>query len=155
MKFHLTLLCISLSFCGFILNKVIPFMTICLVQCNQIFIVWVKIFFVHDGKLKKNAQELQHLLNPNCTWKIIWYIPLQNFPFGVWIKNPIPVWLPSKCKFNIEPYKKNIVNLFFSEITEPFESKLCWNAPFIVFYKMYVCFVSVRNSWWPPPQYTV
>ena len=155
----MTLLCISLSFCGFILNKVIPFMTICLVQCNQIFIVWVscdKIFFVHDGKLKKKFSETTTFTESKLYMKNhLIYIPLHNFPFGVWIKNPIPVWLPSKCKFNIEPYKKNIVSLFFSEITEPFESKLCWNAPFIVFYKMYVCFVSVRNSWWPPPQYTV
>lgn len=153
----MTLLCISLSFCGFILNKVIPFMTICLVQCNQIFIVWMscdnKVFFVHDGKLKKSfSQKLQHLLNPYCTWKIIWYI----YHYKIFLLEfELKIQYRYGCKFNIEPYKKNIVSLFFSEITEPFERKLCWNAPFIVFYKMCLYFVSVRNSRWPPPQYTV
>lgn len=144
----------------FLWSEVILFITIWLIQCSQVFIVqvvvWQQDLFLFMMGSQKNivSHKLQHWLNPNCTWKIIWYIPLQNFPFGVWIKNSIPLWLPSKCQFNIEPYKKNILK-FFSEITEPFDRILCWNAALIFLCNMYVCFVSVRNARWPPPQVTI
>ena len=31
---------------------------------------------------------------------------------------------------------KNIFNLFMSKTTEPFDSKLSWNVPWVVLYKM-------------------
>jgi hypothetical protein len=48
-------------------------------------------------------------------------------------------WLPLQDKFNIDPKrKKKTQMIFFFETTEPFDSKLYGNIPWIVLYKMSV-----------------
>ena len=44
-----------------------------------------------------------------------------------------------------QPYWKNILKLFISETTEPFDSKIGWNVPWLVLYQMSVFFVSFGN----------
>lgn len=47
----------------------------------------------------------------------------------------------------METYIK-ITLVFFSETTEPLVSKLSWNVPWMVGYKMFL--IDQNPRWWPP-----
>jgi hypothetical protein len=53
---------------------------------------------------------------------------------------------------NIGPYGKNVSKRFFSETTWTIETKLPRNDHWKVLYKVFVFFMSIENSRWPPPQ---
>ena len=54
--------------------------------------------------------------------------------------------------FNIGPYGKHVSKRFFSETTWTIETKLPRNSHWKVLYKVYVIFMPIENSRWPPPQ---
>ena len=58
----------------------------------------------------------------------------------------------SSLKPNIGPYGKNVSKRFFSETTWTIETKLPRNSHWKVLYKVYVIFMPIENSRWPPPQ---
>jgi hypothetical protein len=47
---------------------------------------------------------------------------------------------------------KNVSKRFFSETTRTIETKLPRNDHWKVFYQVYVFFMPIENSRWPPPQ---
>jgi hypothetical protein len=57
-----------------------------------------------------------------------------------------------RTSFNIGPYGKNVSKRLFSETTWTIETKLPRNDHWKVLYKIYVFFVPIENSRWPPPQ---
>jgi hypothetical protein len=50
---------------------------------------------------------------------------------------------------------KNVSKRFFSETTWTIETKLPRNSHWKVLYKVYVIFMPIENSRWPPPQRTI
>jgi hypothetical protein len=45
------------------------------------------------------------------------------------------------------PCGENVLKIYFSGTTEPFEKNLCWNIPSGVFYNMYVFVLSWIPRW--------
>jgi hypothetical protein len=72
-------------------------------------------------------------------WEETFYIFTHYVPFRNILCSDSYREFPS---FNIDPYRKNVSVVFFSETTEPFENKLDWHASWIIWmilYKICVC----------------
>ena len=66
-----------------------------------------------------------------------------NFFFFLW-KSEIPD--DHEDKSNIEPYRKNISQLFLSETVEAFVGKVGWNMHWVVLYK--ISGFKMIENWW-------